>query len=180
MQRLNINLSSKKKQWERSVFFILWSLVIVSLFITGITVHDYLINYRSIDRYTERLKDFQNRRESMPVTSLKALEAAKLLRNENKRKIELLSPLIQNNLFSVSDVLSFIELKKPDNIIITELQITNNLRSFVLKGSSLQSSQVTAFIKKLSSDDQVSVELKKEEFSSNQLVVFELFLEWNT
>jgi len=178
MKPVNINLVIKKNIWGKSSVILAALFVFATCGFTMVNIYDYYANTKVIQTYESRLKKINKRSKQNEIIDRKKTVTTTEEEKKFQQDLNYLKAVITKNMFPLAEVLTQIEIIKPDKIDIKALIFLDNLKTIVIKGASSNVSQVSLFLKNLDKSQYFVIELSKGEINENKRIIFELTAKW--
>ena len=180
MKPVNINLVNKPNVWKK-IFLVLAALLcFVAIGFTTINIYNYYANKKVMLAYQTRFEKVSKQSRQNRSIEEKTKVLTKDDEKKNQQELHYLKGIITKNMFPLVEVLTQIEILKPDQIDINSLLFSKNLKTVVIKGESNNISQVSLFLKKMNTSRDFVIELSKEEINEDKRIIFELIARWRS
>ena len=151
MKPVNINLVDKPNIWKKIFLISAAFLCFAAIGFTMINLYDYYANKKVILVYETRLEKVSKQSRQNRSIEKKTKVITKDEEKKNRQELHYLKDIITKNMFPLTEVLTQIEILKPDQIDINSLLFSENLKTVVIKGESSNISQISLFLNKMNS-----------------------------
>ena len=174
MNPISINLMKKNQPRARILIPLLVLAVCVAVGFTVVNVVDYRANARVISEYENRVRQIRQEMEQQKT------EAANQVRTRQKQQAEIqavfepLGKMIRQEQFPLLDVLTELEILKPERVDIIRLDFADNLTVLRIKAQSTSPTAVFSFMDNMARSPRFDVELSRKEVDQDNRIIFEL------
>jgi hypothetical protein len=178
MKPVSINLIKKRRNQGKILLPLLVLTVCVAIGFTGVNVMDYRANARVITEYENRVRQARHQMEQQKT------EAADRVRTQQKKQADIqamfepLDKMIRQDLFPLLDVLTELEVLKPEQVDIMRLDFTDSLTTVRIKAESASAAAVFSFMDSMAQSPRFDVELSRKEVGEDNRIMFELTARW--
>lgn len=150
MQPIKVNLASFDYFDKRPVYLMMIVSIIVVLIISAYNFHLYNLGQRDIYTYKEKIAkseiEWKKQQDRQNKNNIKiSEEEKKILRSH----ADFVNRLIATDIFPWNQLLSMIERKVPNGLVLTEIVPSDNYRKLVLAGLASSTRKITFFMKRL-------------------------------
>jgi hypothetical protein len=138
---------------------------------TVVNVVEYRANARVITEYANRVRQQMEQQKT---------EAADRVRTQQKKQADIqavfepLAKMIRQDQFPLLDVLTELEILKPERVVIMRLNFTDSLTFIRIKAESTSPAAVFSFMENMAKSPRFDVELSRKEVGQDNRIIFEL------
>lgn len=175
MKPVSINLIEKKRVQQSVLLPLLALAICVAVGFTIVNVVDYRANARVITEYADQIRQQREQQRT---------EAASRVQTQQKEQADIqamfdpLGKMIHQNLFPLLDVLTELEILKPEQVDIMHLNFTDSLTSIRIRAESSNAAAVFTFIDSMARSPRFNVDLSRKEIGQDNRIIFELTARW--
>jgi hypothetical protein len=178
MKPVSINLMKKNQTRGRIQLPLLALAVCIAVGFTVVNVMDYRANARVITEYENRVRQMRQQMEQQKKEAANRAQTRQKKQADIQAVFEPLGKMIQQEQFPLLDVLTELEILKPERVDIMGLNFTESLATVRIKAESLSAEAVFSFLDSMARSPRFDVELSRKEVSHDNRIIFELTARW--
>jgi hypothetical protein len=178
MKPVSINLKKKKRTRGRLLLPLLALAVSVAVVFTFVNVVDYRANARVITEYENRVRQMRQQMEQQKKEAATRSRARQKQQADIQAVFEPLGKMIRQEQFPLLDVLTELEILKPERVDILGLNFTESLVTVRIKAESASPEAVFSFLDNMARSPRFDVELSRKEVGHYNRIIFELSARW--
>lgn len=145
---------------------------------TFVNVVDYQANARVITEYENRVRQMQQQMEQQKKEAASRARAKQKHQADIQAEFEPLGKMIRQEQFPLMDVLTELEILKPERVDIMGLNFTDSLVTVRIKAESASPEAVFSFLDNMARSPRFDVELSRKEVGHDTRIIFELTARW--
>ncbi|MEX1312900.1 MAG: hypothetical protein AB1Z38_01890 [Desulfotignum sp.] len=177
MNPISINLI-KNQPRARILIPLLVLAVCVAVGFTVVNVVDYRANARVISEYENRVRQIRQEMEQQKTEAVNRVRSRQKQQAEIQAVFEPLSKMIRQEQFPLLDVLTELEILKPEQVDIMRLNFTDSLTIIRIKAESANPAAGFSFMDSMARSPRFDVELSRKEVGQDNRITFELTARW--
>lgn len=178
MKSVSINLIKKRQTQGKFLLPLLAIAVCVAVGFTVVNVVDYRANARVITEYANRVRQIQQQMEEQKKEAANQVLAQQKKQADIQAVFDPLGKMMRQDLFSLLDVFTELEILKPEQVDIMGLNFTDNLTTVQIKAESGSAAAVFSFMDSMARSPRFDVELSRKEVGQDKRIMFELTARW--
>jgi len=178
MKPVSINLMEKNQPRAKILMPLLAMVVCVAVGFTVVNVVDYRANVRVITEYENRIRQIQQQIEQQKTEAANRVRMRQTQQAEIQAVFEPLGKMIRQEQFPLLEVLTELEILKPEQVDIMHLNFTDSLTIVRIKAESDSPSAVFSFMDSMARSPKFDVELSRKEVGQDNRIMFELTARW--
>jgi septal ring factor EnvC (AmiA/AmiB activator) len=178
MKPVSINLIKKRQTRGKLVLPLLALVICVAFGLTVVNVLDFRANARVISQYENRLRQIQQQMAQQKKKAAKQVQSQQKKQADIQAVFEPLGKMVRQELFPLLDVLTELEILKPEQVDIMGLNFADSLTTVRIKAESGSAEAVFSFIDNMARSPRFDVELSRKEIVEDSRIMFELTARW--
>lgn len=152
--------------------------ICVAAVFTVVNGVDYRANARVITEYENRLLQMRQQMEQQKKEAANRAQTRQKQQADIQAVFEPLGKMIRQEQFPLLEVLTELEILKPERVDIMGLNFTESLATVRIKAESASVEAVFSFLDGMSRSPRFDVELTRKEVSHDNRIIFELIARW--
>jgi len=178
MNPISINLMKKNQPRAKILMPLLALAVCVAVGFTVVNVVDYRANVRVITEYENRVRQIRQEMEQQKTEAANRVRMRQTEQAEIQAVFEPLGKMMRQEQFPLLEVLTELEIRKPEQVDIMHLNFTDSLTIVRIKAESDSPSAVFSFMDSMARSPKFDVELSRKEVGQDNRIMFELTARW--
>jgi preprotein translocase subunit SecF len=178
MNLTSINLMKKNQTRARILMPLLALAVCVAVGFTVVNVVDYRANAQVIAEYENRVRQIRQEMKQQKTEATNRVRTRQKQQAEIQAVFEPLGKMIRQDQFPLLEVLTEMEILKPEKVDIMRLNFTDSLTTIRIKAVSASPAAVYSFMDSMARSPRFEIELSRNEVGQDNRIMFELTARW--